>query len=255
MCALAGGLVHAQTAPPDLRPPDRLTLSGNGSSLTGTDGGYGGSVNWTHYFTPNAIAGIGAEHQEIAESRFSFGSLRGSWGRGQSSSRFTLYGEVHYGSGDDDGRDFDYEVEVLGISQSLTRQLSVQLETRQIDIDTTRGNLPKIGFTYVWSPRWLTTFGYANSISGNVNTELFTGRLDHYGQYFNFVLGGASGQADPVVINQPGLNLPSQTLKEGFAGIGKSFSRGEIQLIGDYLQLADSEKVTVTLTFTAYMGR
>jgi hypothetical protein len=252
MTALAMSNARSQTI--DLRPPDRLTLSAQGSTLTDTDGGYGGSLNWTHYFTPNAIFGIGGEHQEIAESQFSFGSLRASWGHGQPSSRFTIYGEGQYGNGDDDGRDFDYEVGALGISQSFTSKFSVQLESRYIDIDTTRGNLPKIGFTYLWTPRLVTTLAYANSVSGNVNTELFTGRLDHYGQHVNFIIGGASGQADPAVINQPGLDLPAQTLKQGFIGIGKTFTRGEIQLIGDYLQLAEIEKVTVSLTFTAYIG-
>ncbi len=36
------------------------------------------------------------------------------------------------------------------VSQSLSSKFSVQLETREIDIDTTNGNLPKLGLTYVW---------------------------------------------------------------------------------------------------------
>ncbi|MFL6576254.1 MAG: hypothetical protein ACJ8MR_06545 [Povalibacter sp.] len=239
----------------DARPPDRLTLAANGSTLTDTDGGYGGSLNWLHYFTPDVIMGLGAEHQTIADAQFSFGALRGSWGYGQPSSRFNVYGEVQYGQGDENNRDFDYKVGVLSFSQNFGSKLSVQLEGRQIDIDTTHGNLPKLGITYLWSPHWLTNVAYANSTSGNVNTELTTARVDHYGRYVNFIVGGATGQADPVVLNlQPGLTLPTNDLTEGFFGIGKSFSRGEVLLLADYLKLADSEKVTVTLSFTAYVG-
>ena len=53
---------------------------------------------------------------------------------------------------------------------------------------------------------------------------------------------------------QPGLTLPARNLKQGFAGVGKNFSRGEVLLLGDYLELADSEKITVTLSFTGYIG-
>jgi hypothetical protein len=52
----------------------------------------------------------------------------------------------------------------------------------------------------------------------------------------------------------PGLSLPATNLKQAFVGIGKVFRRGEIQLVGDYLELDQSEKVTVVLSFTAYVG-
>ena len=253
---IAAGLFSSYAeAEVDARPPDRLMVSANGGTLTDADNGYGGAVNWLHYFTPNAVFGAGVEHQAIADARWTFGSLRGSWGTANPASKFTLYGEVNYGGGDDNGRNFDYAVEVLGLSQFLTRNFSVQLEGRQIDIDRTHGNLPKLGITYLWTRRFSTNVAYAHSVGGNLGTELITARLDAFSPFLNFILGGASGQADPTVVTiQPGLRLPARNLKEGFVGIGKTFTRGEIQLLGDYLRLADSEKVTVTLNFTAYLG-
>ena len=250
--------VPATAAEIDARPPDRLTLSGNGSRLTdvGVDeDGYGGSLNYLHYFTPNVIAGVGGEHQSIAESSWTFGSLRGALGYGESSSSLTVFGEVHYGDGDDNGREFDYQVGVLGLSKSFGSKFSVQLESRQIDIDTTHGNLPKLGVTYYWTPRLSSGVSYAKSVGGNLGTELSTARIDYYGQHVNFILGGAVGEADPSVVNLPiGVTLPVQDLKQGFVGISKTFSRFEMQLLGDYLELETSEKVTVTLSFTTYLG-
>jgi hypothetical protein len=240
----------------DARPPDRLTLSGSGSRLQDTDDdGNGVSLNWTHYFTPDLVAGVGAEHQSIAGSQWTFGSLRGSWSRGDSSSRFSLYGEVNYGNGDEEGRDFDYSVAVLGISQSFTSKFFVLLEGRQIDIDTTHGNLPKLSLTYVWTPSLTTSVSYADSVSGNLGTELTSARVDYYGRYLNLIVGGAWGQADSSVVNlEPGLTLPAQDTREGFLGIGKTFARGEILLLGDYLEFGDSDKVTLILSVTAYLG-
>jgi hypothetical protein len=239
----------------DARPPDRLIASASGSTQTGSIHGGEGSLNWLHYFTPDALFGIGADHQFISDARLTIGSLRGSSGWGDPASRFVVYGEINYGTGDDNGRNFDYAVAALGFSQAVTRGLSFQLEGRQIDIDRTHGNLPKLGITYLWSRRLLTSAGYAHSVGGNLGTKLFTARLDYYGPYVNFIAGGASGRANPsVLVLQPDQTVPAQTSKEGFIGVGKTFSRGELQLLGDYLKLAESKKVTVTLSFTAYLG-
>src|SRR5690606_34997729 len=128
--------------------------------------------------------------------------------------------------------------------------------TRQIDVDRSEGNLPKLGVTIVWTPQWLTSISYAHSIGGNLGTELTSARLDRQGQRINVFIGGATGTADPVVLNlQPGLTLPVSNLREGFAGIGISFLRGQIQLVGDYLESGDSERITVTLSFTAFFRR
>lgn len=247
--------VLALAADIDARPPDRLTLAANGVALTDSDDGGGASLNWLHYVTPDALFGVGAEHQFIADSRWTFGSLRGSLGYGQPASRFNISAEAHYGEGDENDREFDYAVGVLGISQAFTNKFSVQLEERYIDIDTSRGSLPKLSLSYLWSPKVFTTVAYAQSVGGNLGTELTTARIDLFGQYVKFMLGAAVGRADPTVINlQPGLNLPPRDFREGFIGIGRTFGRGEIHLIGDYLEMEDSEKVTVTLSFTAYLG-
>lgn len=240
----------------DARPPDRLTLSGTGARLTDIDeDGAGGSLNYLHYFTPDVIFGLGGEHQTIADSQWSFGSLRGAVSHGEPGSRFNINAEVNYGDGDENGRQFDYLVAVLGFSQSFGTKFSMQLENRHIDIDTTQGNLPKLGLTYLLTPRLAANVSYADSVGGNLGTQLTTVRLDHYGDAMNFLIGGAMGDADPSVVNlQPGLTLPSQDLQQVFLGIGKTFSRVEVTLLGDYLELGESEKVTVTLSFTAFLG-
>lgn len=249
-------VASVEAAEIDARPPDRLTLTGSDAQFRESDAsGASGSLNWLHYFTPDAIIGLGAEHQYVEDARLNFGSLRGSVGRGDASSRLTVYGEVHYGEGDDDGRDYDYAVGALGVSKSFTPRFSVQLETRQFDIDTTRGNLPKLGLSYLWTPRLSTTASYAHSIGGNLGTELYALRIDHYGRHLNIMAGGSSGRANPSVLNlEPGVVLPASQSKQAFLGIGKTFGVGELQLIGDWLEVSETQKVTITLSFTVYVG-
>lgn len=246
----------AAAAEIDARPPDKLTLSGNRSTFIDTDDdGGGGSLSYLHYVTPDVIVGGGADHTFVEDSKLTYGSLRAAYGRGEPARRFNILGEIYYGEGDDVGRKFDYAVAVLGISQAFTNKFSVQLEARQFDIDETDGNLPKLGLTYVWSPRLVTNVSYAHSIGGNLGTELTSARLDYYGKAANFLMGGSTGRANPsVLVLQPGVVLPASYSTQGFIGIGKTFKRGEILLLGDYLEVSGAEKVTVTLSFTAYMG-
>lgn len=237
------------------QPDDRLILTANGSTLTGASGGSGGAVNWLRDLKPGTLIGAGVEYQTIADAHWTFGSLRGSLTLGsESSAPLTLYGEVHQGSGRIAADSFRYSVAAVGISRTLTGGLSLQLEDRQIDIDTSHGNLPKLGFSYVWNPRLLTGVAYAYSVGGNLGTELFSTRIDYYGPNFNLLAGGGAGQADPAVVNlQGGTPLPGRTIKQLFLGVSKPFARAEWMLVGDYLDVAGSERVTLTLSCTIHL--
>jgi hypothetical protein len=257
LCSLAQDATAAEI---DARPPNRLTLTVSGSHQKDVDEGGGGSLNYLHYLTPNALFGVGAEHQFIGDdSTITFGSVRGSWGRGEPGSRTTLFGEALYGEGDDHGRTFDYEVYALGINQGLTTKISVDLEAREFDIDETTGTLPKLGVSYLWSPRLLTYIAYAKSFGGNLGTELTSGRLDYYGRHLTLRLGGAAGQASPAVLILGGggaldFTKPATQSKQGYVGLGKTFKRGEMLFLVDYLETGDAEKLTLTLSFTAFLG-
>lgn len=237
------------------QPDDRLILSASGSTLTGASGGGGGAVNWLRDVSPGTLVGVGVEYQTIADAHWTFGSLRGALTLARDSNApLTLWGEVHQGSGRIDVDSFRYSVGALGISRKLTGGLSLQLEGRQIDIDTTHGNLPKLGLSYVWNPRLLTSVSYAYSVGGNLGTELFATRVDYYGPNFNVLAGGGAGQADPAVVNlQGGTTLPGRTIKQVFLGTAKPFGRAEWMLVGDYLDLAGSERVTLTLSCTIHL--
>ncbi len=238
------------------RAEDRLTFSANGSTLTDTNGGGGGSISWLHNFGPNALAGVAVEHQQLADARWQFGSLSGAYTGGAEGRKWSVYGEAHKGSGDDDAHDFSYQIAAVGTLLPLSPRLSLQLEDRQIDIDTTHGNLPKAGLSMSWSPKLQTAVAYAQSIGGNLGTKLGTVRFDYYEDVVHLIAGGAFGRADPAVVHlQPGLELPSRTLREGFLGAARIFPRSEILVLADYLELGDSERVTVTLSFTLHLNR
>jgi len=255
LVAIADDTSPAPAAPVAARPADRLILSVQGSSLETAGDGGGGAVRWLHNVNSGALIGAGVDYQSIAGSQWAFASLNGSVTLGERpDARWTLYGEIQQGSGSDDGGSFSYSVFSAGIFRALTSRLTLQLDDQQIDIDTTHGNLPKLGLTYLWNPRLLTSVSYMNSVSGNLGTEMGIARVDYYGQNLGFLIGGAYGQASPAVVDlQTGVVLPGAKMKEMFVGLSKPFARGEWQLVADYLDLEGIERVTLTLNCTFHL--
>jgi hypothetical protein len=218
---------------------DRITLGLNGSSLTNTNGGGGGSVGWLHNFDADTLLGVAAEHQGLSVSQWTFGSLVGAITRGPGDQRYTFYGEVHEGAGDDGPHAFKYRIEALGVTGTYFHRLSVTLEDKQFNVESTQGNLPKFQVAYLWNPKIQTTVGYQHSFGGNLGTRLTTARIDVYAHQISFLAGGAIGQASPSVLGV-NLTLAPHDLKEGYVGVVKSLPglRSELTLTADYQRLS-----------------
>jgi hypothetical protein len=236
---------------------DRIAISANGSTLTGTNGGGGGSLAWLHNFDADSIATVGIEHQALSSAHWTFGTITGAVTRGPEDQRYSFYGEAHEGAGDDGPHAFHYSIVSAGVTGTYFRRLSVQLEDRQIDVESTHGNLPKVGLSYLWGRQILTSVAYAHSVSGNLGTRQTTARVDKYGARINLFAGVAFGQAAPAVLNlQTGIVLPGRQLKEGYIGISKPLPRlrSELTLVGDYLDLSGVKRATVTLNYVFHVG-
>lgn len=239
---------------------DRIALSANGSSLTGTNGGAGASVGWLHNFDPDTLLGVAAEHQVLSVSHWTFGSLSGAITRGSGDQRYTLYGEAHEGAGDDGPNAFKYRIEALGVTGTYFHRLSATVEDKQVNVETTNGNLPKLQLAYLWNPRVQTTVSYAYSFGGNLGTRLTSARVDVYGPQVNFLAGGAVGQASPSLLGNVvggNLTLAPHQLKEGYFGVVKPLPsvRSELTLIVDYQRLSGGQGAVVTANNTVLIPR
>jgi hypothetical protein len=244
--------------PPSLRAApatvdDRISLIANGSSLTGTNGGGGGSIAWLHNFNADTLLGVAAEHQVLSVSHWTFGSVNGAITVGPGNQRYTFYGEAHEGAGDDGPNAFKYRIEALGVTGTYFHRLSATVEDKQVDVESTHGNLPKLQLAYLWNPKIQTTVGYQYSFGGNLGTRLTTARVDVYVSQVSLLAGGAIGQASPSLLGTV-VTLPSRDLKEGYVGVIKSFPkvRGELTLIVDYQRLSGGN-ATVVSNGTSYL--
>ena len=228
---------------------DRLVLGADGSTLSGGDSGSGGSATWLHYFSADTVLGAGAEYQQIANAHWTAGVLSTSFGLGESQSKPHAYAEVHEGAGDIGSRSFNYSLVVAGILGNLTPRVSAQLEERRIDIDTSHGNLPKVGLSFRATPRLMASASYAYSVGGNLGTRLTSVRLDYGTGSVSAMAGAVWGPAAPAVYDLFRLNVtPGATLTEGFAGFGKSVGRTTWLLVGDHQNVAGSSRTSIALT-------
>jgi hypothetical protein len=232
---------------------DRLALMVSGHRLTNTDGGWGASALWLHNFNADTILGLGGEHQSLGDADWNFGRLSFNRGLGEAYARTNLYFEANVGSGEDRTHSYDYSILTAGVYQNLSRQLTLQLEDKQIDVDTAQGNLPKVGLSYLWTPRVSTSIGYAHSVSGSLDTRLATARIDGYTKTMNVFAGLANGQAAPIVINlPPGTPVPGFILHEYYVGVGRAFSRADTTLVLDFARLGDSNHWTLSFNTTLH---
>jgi hypothetical protein len=238
---------------------DRLTLSGAGLKQEAGDGtefdGGNGSIGWLHNFNSNTLLGVAANYQKVADAHWSYGTLNFSHGMGQASRRSTLYAEANQGSGEDNVHSYDYGVYTLGLYQNVTRQLSLQFEGKQVDVDTVSGNLAKVGVQYLWSPRFISAVGYQLSTGGGLGTRLISYRFDLSGKAMTFIVGGANGEASPVTIDRPDVARPGTAYQEHYIGVSRAFSRADFTVLADYLNLGDNERYTLTLNCTIHLRR
>lgn len=230
---------------------DRLAVTLSGATLTGTNGGGAATLGWLHNFSANTVLGISGDYQRLGDARWKFGSLNLAHGFGEASRRTNLYVEGHEGSGEDRVHSYDYSIYAAGVFQNLTRQLAIQLEDKQIDVDTVEGNLPKIGVQYLWTPALLTTLTYSHSVSGNLGTRVGSLRVDRYGKGVNLLAGVAGGQTSPIVINLPATgetDTVPQDLRQVFVGATWPFPRADVGFLADYQKLESSERFTLSFT-------
>jgi hypothetical protein len=233
---------------------DRMLFSADGAWLTGGSGGGGASALWSHTFAPQDVINAGAEYQQIANSHWTNAVLSGSLALGRGTPATALYAEAHEGAGDIGTHGFHYSVVTAGLLFAPTPWLTAQLEERRIDVDTSHGNLPKLGLSFRVAKPLLLSVSYADTAGGNLGTRLTTVRVDYAGPALNALAGAASGRAAPAVLNLLGqIVQPSPKLKELFAGVGRSFGRADWQLLADYQDIEGFKRTTVTLLCTLHL--
>jgi hypothetical protein len=244
----------AGAAPAASTSVDRIALTGNASTLPGTSGGTGGSLSWLHNFDADSLLTIGAERQQLYHAHWAFGSLTGSLSRNMGDGRYTYYGEAHEGAGEDGPHALHYRIEAAGVNATYFHQLSLQLEYKRIDVETTHGNLPKIGLSYLWTRHWMTSVSLADSAGGNLGTHLESARVDRYSPAVNLFAGGSYGRVSPTIFDL-GVPSPGHLLREEYLGASKTFARRtEVSLTADFMNLSGSKRKSVTLGFIFRLG-
>jgi hypothetical protein len=256
------GALHAAPSGVD----DRIVLGIQGESLTNTSGGGGGQIGWLHNFNPDALLGVGVEHQFLSTAHWTFGSLNGSYSVGQGDQRYSFYGEAHEGGGNDGPKNLQYHIEALGVVGTYWHKLSVSFEDRQFYVDTVSGNLPKLGVSYLWNPHVQTTLNYSYSIGSNLGTRLLGGKIDLYTPGLNYLGGFSVGQATAAVltgsdvVTKEDTFAPGLRVKEGYVGATLPLPhwRSEVSLILDYQHLSnrttDSNRFQGNLNYLFHLG-
>jgi hypothetical protein len=257
--APAPALSAAPATEQEFVPDNRIILSGDVESLTGTDGGEGGSINYLGQPSANGLLGVGAEYQRLATSNWEFASFTGAYGNAITpNSRWNVHGEAHEGVGRSStatsSSDFDYSIVAAGGGLTVPGGLTFDLEERQIDVSTSHGSLPKLTLAQPFGKHLLTTLSYAQSVGGNLDTSYGLARIDVFGHGYSVIAGGTLGRVTPAVINIQGILLvESRHLSEVFLGFTKTIAHVDLTLLGDNQDLEGIKRATLTLNVTVHL--
>jgi hypothetical protein len=240
---------------------NRVTLSADGATLTGTSGGAGGSVGYLQQVGPDALLGLAGEYQRLAGAYWAFGSLNAAFSHALSGrARWNVHADAHEGDGNTGtsavrrGHSFRYAIEAGGLGVTTPAGFAVDAEERQFDVQSSHGSLPKVTLSQSWGRHWLTTIAYARSAGGNLDTEYGMARIDFYGRGFGLLGGASVGRVTPAVVNLAGVLQPqAKHLSEPFLGISKSIRRVDLTLLGDDFRLAGITHFTVTLNLVVHV--
>ncbi len=216
----------------------------------------GGTFDWIYASPLGNSVFAGAAAYSVGDTRWAFGRLGGAFRSGE---RFLLYGEVNYGSGEREetgvsGRpeeiDFPYLVGKAGLSyELLARRLYLKLEDQYYEVDDTEGHLLRGGALVQVTSALSTQIDYAESVSGNLNTQFGIVRLDYYTPSVRFLGGVAVGRSTPEIFDGVIRReaQPQETL-EFFAGVVVPVSRYEITLAVSHLKLESTSKTPLNLS-------
>jgi hypothetical protein len=224
---------------------DRLIVGANGATVSGAGRGAGGSASWVEDL-PKAVVALTADYQTLGSSRWGYGAISVSFSSGSG----TYYAEINRGAGEnglaDGNHHFAYDAATIGAGATIGKKVSLQLETRQIDIDTAHGNLPKATFEYLWLPGLRTSATYARSVTGNLGTKITALGLE-YDRTVTWLAGAGAGHVSPPIVNLESSQSVAQ-YRQAYVGISTEPASTVWSVVIDHLRVGGIRRTMLSVT-------
>lgn len=238
-------------APPEAAASasDQLLFSADASPRAAGAAGQGGSASWLHAFAGGSVFGVGSEFRKVASAQWTNGMAVASLRLAHAAWKPRLLFDLHEGFGTLAQRPFRYSVVALGFGGDLAPRLSMLVEDRRIDIDTSHGHLPRLTLVAHATPRLDFSGGYAFSTGGNLGTRLLMARVDYLGRRCNALGGITWGPASPAVYDPlRQVIAPGAHLTESYVGLGLVAGPTRWQLGADHQVVGGTRRTMLTLT-------
>jgi len=264
MLLLGGSVAHAEISTPalepsvrppvaaDTHPSDSLIVAGQTDTISPGHGGGGGSLDWVHPSVNGTTLTAGASSFSIGDSRWSLGRVGGAI---RPDERTILQGQASLGSGRTAGSPFAYRLFNAGLSYLASTATYIKAEDEYVDIGATHGHLLKTGAVFIPSTRLSADISYAHSLSGNLNSEFASARVDWQTEPARLLGGLAWGRSAPDLLNiDVGSGNGDQAFREFFVGMAIPVSGVELTAVADFVNLDTGRRRTLTLILKIPLG-
>ena len=242
------GTATAQTVAPAARSASLDTLVANAERTdiaAGPQGGTG-SIEWVHTSSRNAF-NAGLISSSIGETSWTYGRA-GAMRR--PFERTTVQGQADVGVGHERQRKYGYRAAQGSIAYELVdNRLALEFQDRYIDVDSSSGNIVKLGLTVLPVRPLSVAAALHASTNGNVDARSASLKVEaHFGG--RAVIGGMSaGRSQPVLLGLSANAAVAQTLREAFGGVTVPVKRVRVTLLVDSLELGPTRRRSLIMTW------
>ena len=224
---------------------DFLVLTGGFNRVASSGDGGITSLDWVHLTRSGKTYTAGAEAHSVGDSRWAFLTFGSTLLK---MDRFQLQIRGSFGGGNADGENFSYQSYEATVSYKTTQQFYLTLDEQYLKIGDAHGLLIKPGTTIFIRPWLRAELSFSQSVGGNVQTQLGSGRLDVDARAVGLFGGIAGGHTSPEIVRvEFGSETPGQSLKEAYLGFRLRLREIEWTVVADFPDLATNRQQIITV--------
>jgi hypothetical protein len=245
--AVAVPAARGQEARPAIAATDTLLLSAQLDSFRGADDGAALEGTWLRQTAAGHWSAGFAGHR-IGAAEWTLGTFGASR---VVAPRWRLTGDLRLGPGEVGGERFTYRSLSIGAEFSpRPSRLMIGLSHRYVDVRPSEGSLGRLGVWWALRPGVSAELAFMQSLGGNLEVDLFSGRIDVSRTTPGLTAGFAAGSTAGVLVGPlPAGPLTENDYREVFAGVRFSGRDRPLEILLDHQRASGLRKLSAIVVY------
>ena len=233
-----------------------ILVAASADRFSSGDLGLNASLDWIHHFASRTgvqrTHTLGAAVYSAGDSRWSFAKLGAAY---PLIDYLTVQGQASVGGGKTAGQGFGYQVYDSSVSAKADPRAYFRLGHQFYQIAGSRSHLLKPGLVLVPTHQVQADLTYARSVSGNIGSRFFSGRIDFSTRTIDWLGGFSSGDSTPENLNlEIGSTPRTQRFRDVFMGASFRLPQSVLTVMADFLDTQPGNRSRLTIAWKVPIG-